>query len=158
MAEEVTVWSFDRLKEKAELTLDGAQSAIDRGRARTVVAKIDKFADIKRRHEGVKKLAEETDRRNRQLGDITTRAAEAPRYDSAGRLTPVVSRKPGAPQYALVDGNGAVVSFLTPAPGVNLRHYLDKQVGVNGPRGFMTDVQKQHVNVQRVTLLDARQR
>jgi SH3-like domain-containing protein len=156
VAEEVTVWSFDRLKEKAELALDGAQSAIDRGRARTVLAKIEKFQELKRRHEDVSKLAEETDRRSRQLGGIARRAAEAPRFDSAGRLTPVVSRKPGAPQYALVDANGAVVSFLTPAPGVNLRHYLDKQVGVNGPRGFMTDVQKQHVNVQRVTLLDVK--
>jgi hypothetical protein len=66
-----------------------------------------------------------------------------------------VSTKVGAPQYALVDERGAVTVFLSAAPGVNLRSYVDKQIGVNGPRGFIPDLQKQHINVQRITMLDA---
>ena len=54
----------------------------------------------------------------------------------------------------MVDNANAVISFITPAPGVNLRLYVDHYVGVNGQRGYMTDLQKQHINVQRVTVLD----
>ena len=48
----------------------------------------------------------------------------------------------------------AVISFVTPAPGVNLRPYVDHYVGVNGQRGYLTDLQRQHISVQRVTVLD----
>ncbi len=71
-----------------------------------------------------------------------------------GRLAPVVSAKPGGPQYALVDAQNAVVSFVTPAPGVNLRPYVDKYIGVSGQCGYSTDLQRQHINVQRVSELD----
>jgi len=76
------------------------------------------------------------------------------RFDGVGRLTSVASRKVGAPQFALVNAAGAVIYYVTPAPGVNLRSYLDKQVGVNGQRGFVTELQKEQINVQRVTQLE----
>ena len=65
-----------------------------------------------------------------------------PRFDGVGRLSPVISQKAGGPQFALVDASNAVVSFITPAPGVNLRPYVDKYVGVNGQRGYLTDLQR----------------
>ena len=37
-------------------------------------------------------------------------------YDAVGVLRPVVSRRPGAPQFALVNAQGQVVTFVTPAP------------------------------------------
>ncbi len=75
-----------------------------------------------------------------------------------GRLAPVISQRPGAPQFALIDASNAVVSFITPAPGVNLRPYVDKQIGVNGQRGYRTDLQREHINVQHVTLVDVQRR
>ena len=85
-------------------------------------------------------------------------AATTLRFDGVGRLSPVISQKVGGPHYALVDASNAVMSFVTPAPGVNLRPYVDKYVGVNGQRGYMTDLQRQHISVQRVTLLDVQRR
>jgi hypothetical protein len=73
-------------------------------------------------------------------------------------LSPVISEKVGGPQYALVDNANAVISFITPAPGVNLRPYIDHYVGVNGQRGYSTDLQRQHISVQRVTLLETARR
>ena len=80
------------------------------------------------------------------------------RFDGVGRLAPVVTQKTGGPQYALLDQKGAVLSFVTPAPGVNLKPFVDKHVGVNGQRGYLTDLQRQHVSVQRITLLDVERR
>jgi hypothetical protein len=81
-----------------------------------------------------------------------------PRFDGVGRLAPVISQRSGAPQFALVDGANSVISFVTAAPGVNLRPYVDKHVGVNGQRAYMTDLGRQHINVQRVTVLDVQRR
>jgi hypothetical protein len=78
-----------------------------------------------------------------------------PRFDGAGRLAPVVAQTTAGPQYALMDDKGAVLWFVTPAPGVNLRPYIDRQIGVNGQRGYLTDLKRQHISVQRVTLLEA---
>jgi hypothetical protein len=79
-------------------------------------------------------------------------------FDGVGRLAPVVTQKTGGPQFALLDQAGEVISFVTPAPGVNLRPYVDQYVGVNGQRGYLTDMQRQHVSVKRVTVLDVQRR
>ena len=73
---------------------------------------------------------------------------------ASAKLTPVVSQRPNAPRYALVDNSNQVVSFITPAPGVNLQPYVGKEVGVSGQRGFMPELQKPHVTAMRVNILD----
>jgi uncharacterized protein YraI len=80
---------------------------------------------------------------------------DEPLYDAVGLLKPVVSRRNGAPQYALVDGKGDVVSFVTPTPDLNLKPYIGRRIGVNGSRGFMTDFRRAHVTAGRVTPVDA---
>jgi uncharacterized protein YgiM (DUF1202 family) len=166
VAEEVTVWSFGDLRRRAEAAIDGAPTALGRGRARLLLSKIARFEDIKQRRDTILSAQQETDARNRQLGPdaigpdgLGRRVlSDASRFDGVGRLMPVGTRKVGAPQFALVDAAGAVVVYLTPAPGVNLQAYRGKQIGVSGPRNFMADLQKQHINVQRVTELDVPRR
>lgn len=82
--------------------------------------------------------------------------ADAPsevRYDAVGKLKPVVSRRKGAPRYALVDEKGGVVSFVTSPPDVNLQPYIGRRIGVNGTRGFMPEYRRAHVTASRVTPL-----
>jgi hypothetical protein len=148
VVEETSAWSFADLKQRAEAVLSHAQSAAERGQARIVIDKLARFEDIKQRHDASRAPEDGA------LASMPVRAID-PRYDGVGRIAPVVSQRPGAPQYALVDGSNTVVSFLTPAPGVNLRPYVDRQVGVNGQRGFMTDLRREHISVQRVTLIDS---
>ncbi|MBI3839637.1 MAG: SH3 domain-containing protein [Planctomycetia bacterium] len=158
VVEEISVWSFDRLQNRAEALLDEAQTPLQRGRVRVLLTKLARFEDIKQRHLSVRHMQEDTDRANSQLGGSEPHRPEAPRFDGVGRLSPVISEKVGGPQFALVDQSNAVVSFITAAPGVNLRPFVDKYVGVNGQRGYMTDLHRQHINVQRVTLLDVQRR
>jgi uncharacterized protein YgiM (DUF1202 family) len=158
VVEEISVWSFDPLQSRAGALLDEAQTPLERGRVRVLLTKLARFEDIQQRHLAVRRVHEGTGRKNNPMGGSELHRAEAPRFDGVGRLSPVISEKVGGPQYALVDPSNAVVSFITAAPGVNLRPFVDKYVGVNGQRGYMTDLHRQHINVQRVTLLDVQRR
>ncbi len=152
VVEDVTAWSFVDLQRRAEAVLDAAQTPVARGRARVMLTKLARFEDIRRRHAAL---------RGAPGGEAmlaAPRRADDGRFDGVGRLSPVISQQVGGPSYALVDESNAVVSFVTPAPGVNLRPYVDQVVGVNGQRGYLTDLQRQHINVQRVTVLDVMRR
>ncbi len=77
------------------------------------------------------------------------------RFDGRGKLTKVVSQRPGAPHYALVDGSGQVTAFVTQGPGVNMEPYVGREVGITGERGYMPEFKKTHVTALRVSLADA---
>jgi len=81
-------------------------------------------------------------------------AAKQPLYAAAGLLKPVVSKRAEAPQYALVDERGKVVSFVTPTPDLNLKPYVGRRIGVHGTRGFMPEYRRTHVTAGRVTPID----
>ena len=76
------------------------------------------------------------------------------RYVAEGLLQPVVSRRPNAPQYALVDGTGKVISFVNPTPDVNLKPFLGQRVGVVGRQAYLPDLRQTLVTAGRVTPLD----
>ncbi len=82
-------------------------------------------------------------------------AAADTRFDGRGKLTKVVSQRPNAPQYAVVDGSGQVTAFITPGPGVNMEPYVGREVGINGQRGYMPEFKKTHVTALRITLADS---
>ena len=69
---------------------------------------------------------------------ISAAATAAPNtspYKAVGRLGWFSQRPEGCPPYALVDEQGKIVSYVTPQPGVDLKPYINKQVGVNGTSG-----------------------
>lgn len=82
-------------------------------------------------------------------------SADQRQYDAVGMLKPVVSRRQGAPRYALVDSTGEVVSFVTPTPDLNLRPYVGRRIGINGSRGFMNEYRRAHVTAGRVTPIES---
>jgi len=75
-------------------------------------------------------------------------------FDAVGVLRAVISRRDDAPHYAVVDERDDVLSFLTPAPGLNLQPHLGHRIGVTGTRGYMPEYNRPHVMVQRLTALD----
>ncbi len=166
VAEEPSVWRFDELALEAESLMNRAETAVQRGHARVLLGKIDRFTNIKQRYDAVNTLWEDTQNRNEQLADlrrqygsnrpgITPENAVADnRFDGYGRLTRVVSPKQGAPRYALVDESGNVQCYVTPAPGVNLRHYEQRLIGVNGTRGYVPEQRAAHIMAQHVDLID----
>ena len=90
------------------------------------------------------------------LAPTATAAAPGGPYDAMGILRPVVSRRPGAPQFALVDDRGQVLSFITPTPDVNLQPYLGQRVGVVGNKGYIAEFNRSHVTAARVMPLTDR--
>lgn len=154
VAADISEWSFDELRKRAENAVRDARDSLERGRAHVLLDKLGRFDEIKRRRDALADAPTDRAAAGPSAGPNLPASADA-RFDGVGRLSPVVSQRTGGPQYALLDRSGAVLSFVTPAPGVNLRPFVDKYVGVNGQRGYLTDLKRQHISVQRVSLLDA---
>ena len=162
--EEPSAWSFDSLRERTNLLLDEAHTAVERGRARLLANKIARFDDIKQRQNAVLAMREETDRNTRLLAglrpkdDDRERSAAGSdidgRFDGVGQLTQVVSPKLGAPRYALVDQTGDVRCYVTPAPGVRLQNYVGQRIGVTGNRGYMPEQHASHIMARHITPLE----
>jgi hypothetical protein len=156
VAEEIGVWSFNDLRARTARLIERAPTALERGQARLMMSKIDRFAELKERNETIARVRDETMRRDRGIGRtelVRHEESIGPRFDGVGRLVANNPRKDGAPPYLLMDGRGRIVTYVTPAPSINLRSYIDKQVGINGQRGYIADLQKPHLNAQRVTVL-----
>jgi hypothetical protein len=162
LAEEPTVWDCGQMSRRAEALLGQAETAVERGRARVLVNRIAQADDVQRRFEEVNTMKSDTERRNRQLADVSRLRSEArlarrtdERFDGTGRLARVVPSKVGAPRYALLDDKGNVTSYVSPAPGVNMQYYLGRQVGVSGQRGYIADGNAKHITAKHVTAMDS---
>jgi uncharacterized protein YgiM (DUF1202 family) len=156
VAEEITTWSFSDLRLRTERVMRRAPTAIERGQAQQLLNKIDRFDRLKARQDALVDLPAGAS----LAGSATERGATArhdestgQRFDATGLLSQVAPRKEGAPPFVLIDRRGNVVSYVTPAPNINLRPYVDRQVGINGQRGFMPEMQKSHITAQHVTVL-----
>ncbi len=166
VVEEAPPADYDDLRERAEDLLAKASTPLERGQARLMMEKIDRFAELTDRNVSLARRqrdrapASRTARRSApeledgaMTGDNALRA-KVGRYDGVGKLTAVVSERPGSPAYALLDDRGKVQCYVTPAPGVNLRHYVGQEVGLNGSVGFNAELSRRQVVAQRITPLD----
>jgi uncharacterized protein YgiM (DUF1202 family) len=159
VAEETTFWSFESLRDRANWLLDRAQTAVERGRARALVNRIARFDDIKQRYDSAR---DPNARPPRLLASLPvqgdgkgSRSSDAEdRFDGVGRLSAVESPTLGAPRYALLNEDGGVRCYVTPAPGLNLRGYVGKQVGVTGTRGYMPEQRANHLVARHIAVLD----
>ena len=116
---------------------------------------------MKQRYDHINAMHDEIDRMDRQLARVGPQPrGVAPqfdadgRYDGVGKLSRVNPSRIGAPQYALLDDYGRVRCYVTPEPGMNLRYYLGRQVGINGARGYVPEQQASHLMAQHIDLID----
>lgn len=154
VSEPPTAWQIGQLVSETEPLYSHAQTAAERQAVQTTLAKLERFAAIEGRYRQMATAA---------VGPIPAAEAVPPGtngagggYDAVGVLRPVVSKRPGAPQYALVDERGQVVSFVTASPEVNLQPYVGQRIGVSGNRGFIPEFRRGHVLAGRVTPLEQR--
>lgn len=161
VAQNRSTWDLAGLRERVDALVETGSDPEARGRARLLLERIGQFEEAF----DVKDFGPLSASANAS-GEQATNAVDAdkpaapspadPRYDGQGWLKPVVSRrddKPVAP-YALVDADGKPLLFVTPAPGLNINHYLNKQVGVYGRRGYIEALKAGHVTAERVIDLD----
>jgi hypothetical protein len=183
LLQEPAQWSLDSVRQRIDEALRSTAAESRRTELRELQERVARFDDLHRRSIGVSmpeidaaRTAPEAataatvaiDEKNAGASpavSTTTNASprtfppSSDRYDGTGKLTRVVSKRPNAPRYALVNRDNEVVSFVTPAPGVNLSTYEGEYVGVYGQRGYMPELKKPHVTALRVhplNSLDAR--
>jgi Bacterial SH3 domain len=154
VADDPSTWEFTALRRRTEALLPNADTALERGKVRLVLNRIARFEDVKHREDLMGQPGSATASALASHRPSVLPTDDPDRFDSAGKLTPVISQRPNAPRYALVDSTNQVVSFVTPAPGVNLQPYVGKEVGVSGERGFIPELQKPHVTAMRINILD----
>ena len=84
------------------------------------------------------------------LSPGTGQSAETSIYDAAGWLMKVHTSSNRAPPYAILDNDGKVLEFVSPAPGLNLHRYLKKRVGVFGYQSYLPSLKTPHITVYRI--------
>ena len=153
----VADWDFDALKKRSKQQLEQAQTALERGQARLVVDEIARFEQLQQNYLALTaKTPAEKPHPGNSLPLAISRnnpLEKIPDFSGIGRLTPVVSRRSGAPKFALTDVKGKVLMFVSPGLGVDLQPHVGRVVGVSGSRGYMPRLKKNHVNVSQVERL-----
>lgn len=143
-------WNLEGIRNQAQRIVDGGPSPQERGQARLLLEKIRKF-------EETFQLPNDPLLAAQPKGIAGASPAEA-RYDGVGLLQPVLTRdgQKAIASYALVDSEGNPVAFVTPGPGLNLRRYENKPVGIYGKRGMVEALKKPHLLAERVIDLSVR--
>lgn len=162
----VNLWNTERLERDTAQLMSRAKTPAERDAVQVTMNKISRFSQIAHRaNPSAATVAQATPASQMPATTQTPIAAQqgvaaavAPGgpYDAMGILRPVVSRRPGAPQFALVDDRGQVLSFVTPTPDVNLQPYLGQRVGVIGNKGYIAEFNRSHVTAARITPLTDR--
>jgi SH3-like domain-containing protein len=156
VAKDQSEWNLPALKRRVETLVDSGVAPAARGRARLTLEKIKQFEETFHSTAATVARSSSTPKAAAADASAATNSLADPRYDAQGWLKPVVSRKgdkPAAP-YAVVDSEGHPLTFISPAPGLNLNRYLNKQVGLYGRRGYLEELKRPHVVAERVIDLD----
>ncbi len=150
----VNLWNTEGLQRDATQLMSRTQTPEDRDAVQATLNKINQFAAISHRAGAPTSTANPASSSpvTPVPGQVAAAATGTP-YDAVGVLRPVVSRRPGAPQFALVDEHGQVLTFVTPTPDMNLQPYVGRRVGVVGNRGYIAEFSRTHVTAARVTPL-----
>lgn len=156
-AQPASQWDFETLRAEAEELLHRGTNTLERARAQRFSDQVEEFHALKQRFtvlgtDGPANAAGASVSLDNGLPNVD------PRFDGTGWLLPVHSTQRTAPPYALLDSEGRILQFVSPAPGLNLHRYLRKEIGVYGERSFATALSKPHVTAQRVVELDRHRR
>lgn len=158
-AQPASRWDFESLRDEAQALVERGESTLDRARAQRLLDQVEDFDSLKRRFVLLHgEQATEDPATPSQGNDADAEPLVAPRFDATGWLFPVYSRERVAPPYALLDDEGRIVQFISPAPGLNLHRYLRKQIGVYGEKSIAPNVNKPHVVAHRVVDLERHRR
>jgi hypothetical protein len=65
--------------------------------------------------------------------------------EAKGFLVQVFSSRPDSPPFALTDEQGRTTHYVSPAPGANLRRYLNQFIMVRGTQGYSTGLDTPHI-------------
>jgi hypothetical protein len=163
-------WNLAPIRERLRLVSTRTSSTQERMRAEALDARLSRFEEIQSRQRALvtnETAAEPSPLRLgamwsslSALGSRPIRPGVMPggkpadgrptwtppdQVEVTGRLATVVSRRPDAPRWAIVDDRNAVLAFVTPQTGVNLAPLVGQQVAVRGAKGYMPEYQRPYL-------------
>ncbi|MFM8735079.1 MAG: hypothetical protein ACKOC8_07800 [Pirellulales bacterium] len=162
-------WNLAPLRDRLRQASTRATSQSDRTRAQAIDARLARFEEIQARQ---RSIAADQPREPEPLrlggmwsslsalGSRPVRPGVLPggkpaggqpswtppdQVETTGRLATVISRRPDAPRWAVVDEANNVLAFVTPQPGVDLGPLVGQQVSVRGAKGYMPEYKRPYV-------------
>lgn len=163
-------WNLAPLRERLRLVASRAQSEHERMRAQAIDARLSRFEEIQARQRALVSADTAADTSPLRLGAMWSslsalgsrpvrpgvlpggRTADGQptwtppdQVEVTGRLATVVSRRPDAPRWAIVDERNTVLTFVTPQAGVQLAPLVGQQVSVRGAKGYMPEYQRPYL-------------
>ena len=162
-------WNLGPLRERLRLAATRATSETERTRAQAIDARLARFEAIQARQRALAAAPPAGDAPVRiggmwsslsALGSRPVRPGVMPggapaggqptwtppdQVETTGRLATVISRRPDAPRWALVDEQNNVLTFIAPQAGLNLAPLVGQQVSIRGARGYMPEYKRQYV-------------
>jgi len=155
-------WEFTSLLRQAESVMEQSSTTLQRLESRRLLDEIRNFKNLQQGFSGISttepNAAGRTNNRDTQSSREANASTFDPRFDGRGWLLPVHSTKRAAPPYAILDDEGKILTFVSPAPGLNLHRYLRKEVGVFGQRSRATFFDKPHLTAERIVDLGRHRR
>ena len=165
-------WNIGALRDRAQQMLTNSGAA-EQGTIERIIERLNQYQQIKDEHQQAASTAasslpprstdlhirnlpfNESDLDSSEVGSgVLTSEARRTAYLETGYLVRVRSSRSDAPEYAIVDAQGAIQVFVTPQPGLNLSSYVKRHVGIFGRRGYLYRLKTQHVTVSRIVDLD----
>ena len=170
-------WNLTPLRERLNLTSARSTTHQERLRADALDARLARFESIQARRAALDEEASSTENQLRlgslwssisALGSRPVRPGVLPggapangqptwtppdAVETTGRLATVVSRRPDAPRWALVDASNQVLVFVSPADSLNLAPLVGQEVAIRGARGYMPEYRKPYLVATEARLL-----
>ena len=162
-------WNLTPLRERLNLASARATTHQERLRADALDARLARFESIQARRAALDEDAASAENQLRlgslwsslsALGSRPVRPGVLPggapangqptwtppdAVETTGRLATVVSRRPDAPRWALVDASNRVLVFVSPADSLNLAPLVGQEVAIRGARGYMPEYRKPYL-------------
>ena len=162
-------WDLAPLRDRLRRAAGRAVTMQDRHRADAIDARLSRFESIQGRHATLA-AAQAGESNTLRLGgmwsalsaigsrpvrpgvlpggkpaDGTPDWTPADQMETTGRLATVVSRRPDAPRWAIVDENNQVIAFISPQSSANLAPLVGQEVSVRGARGYMPEYKRPYL-------------
>ena len=162
VSKESAQWKLASLHEDAEHLLQQSETTLHRGKARLLLEKIKEFERLQQRYAGIEASTAGATSAEPQpavaMPAVSGASSFDPRFDGRGWLLPVHSSRRASPPYALLDQQGQILTFVSPAPGLNLHRYLRKEVGIFGQRSRAEFLNKPHLTADRIVDMERHRR
>lgn len=144
---------LEPLRLAAEEIARSHASEAERQRARLLAQRVQQVQSVARRRDGQSEPASsatvlapvEPATVTLPVSQRMPAPTDASSSDPSGYLVQVYSSRPDSPPFALTDASGRTTHYVSPAPGVNLRRFLNQYITVSGQSGYATGLDTPHV-------------